>query len=66
MDSWSPNKLLSVKELAEALNISVVTLNKWRCKGGGPPFIRVFSSIRYRWGDVLTWMEERKRTSTAA
>jgi predicted DNA-binding transcriptional regulator AlpA len=65
MDAWNPSKLLSVKELAEALNISTVSLNKWRSKGGGPPYFNIGTSIRYRWGEVLKWLEERKRTRTS-
>lgn len=66
METWTKNTLLSVKELAPALNISVVTLNKKRCQGGGPPYFTIGRSVRYRWGEVQAWLEAQKRTSTAA
>ncbi len=66
METWTKNTLLSVKELAPALNISVVTLNKMRCQGDGPPYFTIGRSVRYRWGEVQAWLEAQKRTSTAA
>jgi predicted DNA-binding transcriptional regulator AlpA len=60
MESWGPKKLLSVEEVAEALDMSVVTLNKWRCKRIGPPYFKLGASVRYRWGDVQAWLETQR------
>jgi predicted DNA-binding transcriptional regulator AlpA len=36
-----------------------------RNTGDGPPYIRVSGRcVRYRWGDVLNWLEKRKCHST--
>lgn len=32
-----------------------------RCKGSGPPFIRIGRSIRYRVKDVREWIERQNR-----
>ncbi len=48
--------LLNEHELAARLNLSVRTLQAWRVKGGGPVFLRLGRAIRYRDGDVETWI----------
>ena len=44
---------------------SLKTLEAWRCRGGGPPFIRVGRLIRYRPDDVARWCESRRMQSTS-
>jgi predicted DNA-binding transcriptional regulator AlpA len=52
--------LLTTKHVAAWLGVSVQTLEIWRCKRKGPPFVRLGPrSIRYRRGDVLAWLAER-------
>ncbi len=61
-----PLRLLSEKELSQATGFSVRTLQSWRGRGGGPPFIRVSPRcIRYRRSEVEAWLEERARRSTS-
>jgi hypothetical protein len=36
-----------------------------RSTGGGPPFLRLGRSIRYRRSDVLAWLDSRVAKSTA-
>jgi Helix-turn-helix domain len=45
--------LLTVKEAAAFLRISPNTLNWQRSHGGGPAYVRVGRSIRYRLSDLL-------------
>src|SRR5215831_18668940 len=60
-------QLLTVPEAAAYLRVSKSLLDKWRSIGGGPPYIRVAAwSIRYRVQDLLLFVEQRKRISTAA
>lgn len=36
---------------------------KRRDKGDGPPFIRIsHSCVRYKWGEVIEWLEKHKET----
>jgi excisionase family DNA binding protein len=58
--------LLTVEEVAGLLRCSVSSLNKWRLTGGGPPFVRVGSRVRYRTADLNTYIARRTATSTSA
>jgi hypothetical protein len=49
--------LLTEEEAAGSLRNSVRTLQAWRLKSVGPPFIRVGRSIRYRRGDIKAWIK---------
>lgn len=56
--------LLGEREVAKLLSVSVALLQRWRCYGGGPCFVRVGArSIRYRYTDIETFVE---LNSTAA
>ena len=59
--------LLKTDQLAKRLGISLITIRKWRVVGGGagPDYIRCGRAVRYRWSDVLDWMERRRTTSTS-
>lgn len=58
--------LLSPPDAADYLGISVPALNKGRCEGTGPAFVRISSRcIRYRIEDLDHWIAERTFKSTA-
>jgi hypothetical protein len=46
-------ELLNESSVAKQLHCEVKTLQAWRCRGGGPTFIRVGRLIRYSPDDVL-------------
>jgi hypothetical protein len=48
-----------VAEVADYLGLKPTTLNKWRWLGCGPNYIKVGSSVRYRWEDVEAWLSAR-------
>ena len=54
-----PSRLLTTDEVAQLLIVPVTTLYTWRYKGTGPRAYRVGKHLRYRWADVMTWLEER-------
>lgn len=58
-------ELLNESSVAKRLNCEVKTLQAWRCRGGGPPFVRVGRLVRYKPEDVLAWIESRRMTSTS-
>jgi predicted DNA-binding transcriptional regulator AlpA len=61
-----PDDLLTTKDIGVWLGLSVTTLAIWRGKNKGPPFIRLGPrSVRYRRGDVVKWLTERRYNSTA-
>jgi predicted DNA-binding transcriptional regulator AlpA len=41
------------------------TARKLRCFGGGPFFVKLGRSVRYRRADVLAWIEARRVRSTS-
>lgn len=57
--------LLTAKEAARLLKVSLSWLAKARMRGDGPPFIKVGRSIRYSEAALLQWMKSRQRLSTS-
>lgn len=49
-------KYLTLKETADALGVSVRTLNRLHIRRMGPPRIKVGRNIRYRPEAVAEWM----------
>jgi len=59
------NHLLSNEEAAQYLNLSPRTLEKWRCIGGGPKFIKMGRRAMYRPSDLSAFCDSRSRKSTS-
>ena len=60
------NKLLTTKEAAPYLGVSVAFLERDRWAGAQVPYIRVGSrAVRYRVSDLECFIESRRRVSTA-
>ena len=58
--------LLTPKETARRLRISVSWLAKARMRGDGPPFIKISErAIRYTDAAIMQWMKSRQRLSTS-
>lgn len=51
--------------VAKQLDCETKTLQAWRCRGGGPPFIKVGRLVKYRPQDVEAWIESRRVASTS-
>ena len=60
-------ELLTTHEASAALRnaVSASTLNRWRCEGRGPVFVKLGGRVYYRPQDLLAWLDERSRQSTA-
>jgi predicted DNA-binding transcriptional regulator AlpA len=58
-------RLLTPKEAADALRVSLSWLAKARMRGDGPAFVRVGRSIRYTEAALLQWIRARQRLSTS-
>lgn len=50
--------LLDTTEVADWLNVSVQTLHRWACDGGGPPFMKLGNRRRYDAKVVQRWLDE--------
>jgi hypothetical protein len=52
-----PDTLLREQDAADLLNLSVRTLQSWRIRMVGPPFIQVGRAVRYRRRDLIAWID---------
>ncbi len=59
------DRRLSVTETAQYLKVSESYLNKLRCTGGGPAFMKFGSRVVYARSDIEAWANERRRLSTS-
>jgi excisionase family DNA binding protein len=50
---------------AQHLGLSVRTLQKWRVRGGGPPYHKLGRAVRYSADDLDAFIEAGRRTSTS-
>ncbi|QMP84444.1 helix-turn-helix domain-containing protein [Streptomyces phage Dagobah] len=55
-----PEQLAKSAEVAEYLQVSIKTLERWASKGGGPRYARIGHHRRYDWEDVRSWLAERQ------
>ena len=52
-------------EAAGYLGLKKCTLEAWRCRGGGPVFLKLGKAVRYRKKDLDAFLNSRLRTSTS-
>ena len=57
--------LLDQRQAARLLALSPRTLERLRCVGGGPLFIRLRGSVRYRLEDLQSWIASRVFANTS-
>lgn len=53
------DRLITVQELADYLEVPVKTLYAWRYRREGPPGLRVGRHLRYRCADVERWIQRQ-------
>lgn len=60
-------ELLHERDAADLLKVSTYQLQRWRCYGGGPQFVRVGGkngrAVRYRRSDIEAYIEGNVVTS---
>ena len=55
------NELLSQRQVAARLGLSARTIEGWRARGVGPPFLRLSArAVRYRTSDLEQWLDEHR------
>lgn len=57
--------LITEKEAASFLNISIKTLQAWRYKGYGPTYIKFTRKIAYTVSDLQSFIDSQKITQKA-
>jgi Helix-turn-helix domain len=55
---------LNENQGAEFLGVSVRTLQAWRVRGGGPPYVKIGRSVRYQRRQLVIFQEEHTVSST--
>jgi predicted DNA-binding transcriptional regulator AlpA len=60
-----PDALLYQREASYLAGLSHRTLEAMRLRGGGPPYIKIGSAVRYRRGDLVEWIDAHRRRSTS-
>ncbi len=58
-------KLVDERAAAAALGLSVRTLQAWRCRGNGPPYVKAGRAVRYNSAALMNWADSRTRPHTA-
>ena len=59
-------QLLNESEAADFLGVSPRTLSNWRCRGGGPDYVKMGSkAIRYRLDDLNEFIDEHTQNNTS-
>ena len=62
---FGPTELLTSKQAAASLNLSVSWLAKQRLSGTGPPYIKLGGAVRYNATVLQEWMKGKQRISTS-
>ena len=57
--------LLRTEEAAKFLDVQKSTMEAWRCRGGGPVFVRYKRAIRYREDDLRDFVLQNLLRSTS-
>ena len=57
--------LWNQEQLAQHWLVSEGTLERWRCDGIGPVFLKIRGHVRYRVSDIVDFEEQSLRKSTS-
>ncbi len=57
--------LISQSQLAHRWRLSLSTIERWRCEGKGPVYLKLRGQVRYRLEDVEAFEEKSTRNSTS-
>lgn len=58
-------EMLTTKQAAAYINLRPATLEAWRCRGGGPVFIKLGKACRYRMSSLEEFLRNHSHTSTS-
>jgi excisionase family DNA binding protein len=57
--------MVRTEQAAAILDVKKSTMEAWRCRGGGPQFVRYGRAIRYREEDLDRFIESKVRSNTS-
>lgn len=61
----TPQPALYTEQAAAYLGLGVSSLEKMRCYGGGPKFVKMGKRVTYRLQDLEAYQSERVKASTS-
>ena len=64
-DQTPKSPYLDQIEAAALCRLSPRTLEGYRLRGNGPPYLKVGKKILYTKPDLIVWLERHRRTSTS-
>lgn len=64
MPEHDNNEVLTEKEAASLLKVSLRTVQNWRYDKNGPPYTKIGGTIRYRRSEVLAWLSREQVSSS--
>lgn len=59
-----PNRCITAAEAEKILGLTSGALAKMRLSGGGPPFFKIGSRVRYGYTDLQDWLRKRRYSRT--
>lgn len=59
-----PVVVFTTRQAAKYLGLSISTLNKWRCYGFGPKYLKLGRAVRYRQEELDRYLTGRLYQST--
>jgi excisionase family DNA binding protein len=57
---------LTTEQVAELLKVKRSTLDQWRHKGEGPPYVKIGATIRYKKSSLLEYLDSSTVQSNEA
>lgn len=58
------DEAIDTPSVSRLTGVPVCTLATWRCRGGGPPFLKLGTAVRYRRRTVLRWLAECEKAQS--
>lgn len=52
-----PSEMMTDRDVAAALKMSIASVRRWRRQQTGPKFMKIGSLVRYRRSEVEAWIE---------
>ncbi len=57
-------RYVGTREASRLIGLSARTLEKYRCYGGGPIYLKIGGRVVYRQADLEVWAQQTARIST--
>ena len=59
------DEAVTTAEASRITSVPACTLQTWRSRGDGPPFLKLGAAVRYQRRALFEWLAARQRANTA-